>query len=387
VESTDFSLTDCGLLDRVQVRLGWIRPPDSPRLVQRSVLGALFTWLPLFALSILAGHPGATVPFWGDIGTHVRFLVVIPLLIMAEGEIGKRTRLVAAGFVASGLIPEDEMPRFQAAVRKTKRLLDSAWADVLIGVATYGAVLALVRTTGNDDVVYWFEQADAGGTRLTPAGWWYAFAAIPTMGFLFLRWAWRYGVWSVFLARLARLNLRLAASHPDRSGGLAFITVGHTAFSMVSVATSALVSATVANRMVHEAASLKTFQSMLIGLVVISIVVGLLPLLAFLRPLVRTKRRAQIEYSDLCSRYVRSFEQKWVGRDAASGEEILGSGDIQSLADLGGSFERVHYMKVVPFDRRTVIALVVAAAAPMLPLLLMVMPLREMLSLILKAMI
>lgn len=387
LEATDFSLTDCGLFDRVQVRLGWIRPPDSPRLLERATAAALVAWLPLLVFSILADQGAVAMPFSRDIGTHVRFLVVTPLLIFAEGAVGHRTRFVAAGFLASGLIAEDDTARFDAAVRRTKRLLDSAWVDVLLVVATYGIVWALVRNVARDEAVYWFEQAAPAGERLSPAGWWYALVAVPILGFLFLRWAWRYGVWSLFLNRLSRLNLRLAASHPDRSGGLAFINVGHTAFAIVSVATSLLVSAAVANRMVNEAASLRSFQSILVGLVVLSLVVGLLPLLTFMRPLVRAKRRALIEYSELCSRYVRSFERKWIAADAEADQEMLGSGDIQSLADLGGSFDRVQYMRILPFDQRIVIALAVAAAAPMFPLLLMIMPLREMVAFILKAMI
>jgi hypothetical protein len=387
LEATDFSLTDCGLLDRLFIRLGWNRPPEAPRLIGRATAAALFAWLPLLVFWVLGGQEGAAIPFSRDIGVHVRFLVVIPLLILAEGAIGQRTRFVAAGFMASGLIAEDDKARFEAAVRRTRRLLDSTWVDVLLLVVAYGIVWALVRTVARDGAVFWFEQSGAAGEGLSPAGWWYALVSVPTLGFLFLRWAWRYGVWSLFLNRLSRLNLQLTASHPDRSGGLAFINLGHTAFAFVSVATSLLVSAAVASRMVNEAAPLKSFQSMLIGFVVLALLVGLLPLMTFMRPLVRTKRRALIEYSELCSRYVRSFERKWIAAGAEADEAMLGSGDIQSLADLGGSFERVQYMRILPFDQRTVIGLAVAAAAPMVPLLLMIMPLREMIALIVKAMI
>ena len=70
-----------------------------------------------------------------------------------------------------------------------------------------------------------------------------------------------------------------------------------------------------------------------------------------------------------------------------SKEQLLGTSDIQSLADIGGSFERVDHMKVMPFDRRTVMAFAFSAAAPMLPLLLTVMPLSDVIRFLLKAMI
>jgi hypothetical protein len=68
-------------------------------------------------------------------------------------------------------------------------------------------------------------------------------------------------------------------------------------------------------------------------------------------------------------------------------ESMLGSGDIQSLAAIGGSFERVDGMRTVPFDRKTVVVFAAAAAAPMLPLLLTVMPFKEMVKLLVKAML
>ena len=79
----------------------------------------------------------------------------------------------------------------------------------------------------------------------------------------------------------------------------------------------------------------------------------------------------------LSSRYGRRFEDKWFRGDASADEELLGSGDIQSLADLGNSYNVVTEMRVVPFGLKDVIALTVAAAAPFIPLLLTVFSLEE----------
>jgi hypothetical protein len=54
---------------------------------QRIVVISLFCWLPLLVLSALEGKMLggiATVPFLLDAEVHIRFLVVIPLLISAE---------------------------------------------------------------------------------------------------------------------------------------------------------------------------------------------------------------------------------------------------------------------------------------------------------------
>ncbi|MCI0451574.1 MAG: hypothetical protein L0Z51_04170 [Candidatus Latescibacteria bacterium] len=388
-ELTEFSLTDCGAMERLAMRLGISRPPEARRLVRRAVLTGLLAWLPLLVIGLFTSNDGQrpAISFRQDIAVHARFLVVVPILILAEGGIGQRTRLVAAGFLTSGLVSEADAPRFQAMVRRSRTLVDSVWPEVFLLAVTYVLVWFMIQAVNNDGVLVWFERATADGHRLTVAGWWYALVAVPIASFLFLRWLWRYLVWSWFLHRLSRLNLRLVASHPDRAGGLGFVNVGHAAFAILAIAAGAMISAAAANRVIHESAPLKTYQAVIIGFVVLSVVVGIAPLMAFMRLLIRTKRRALVEYGDLATRYVRSFERKWVTAGGKSNEELLGTSDIQSLADLGGSFERVDHMKVMPFDRRVVMAFAFSAAAPMLPLLLAVMPLNEMIKFILKAMI
>jgi len=63
---------------------------------------------------------------------------------------------------------------------------------------------------------------------------------------------------------------------------------------------------------------------------------------------------------------------------------VLGTADIQSLADFGNSYGLIESMKVLPIDPRTLIHLVVAAVLPMVPLLLTVMPFKEIIKLLLK---
>lgn len=384
-EPLEFSLTPCGLADAIQTRLGLIRA-GSPRTKRRALLAAAVAWLPLLGVALVRPHHDASVTFFNDIAVHVRFLLVVPLLIMVEWGIGLRTKMVANEFVASGLVGEDDLPRLQSAVSKTRKLLGSAWADTLIAACTYLFIWIAMRNLTSDGSVFWFEEAVPGGQRLTPAGWWYVFVASPMVGFLFLRWTWRYLVWSWFLNRVARLDLRIAGSHPDRAGGLGFVNIGQSAFASVMFGASCVVAAAAANRILYEGVSLITYRPLMIGFVVVSIVIGLAPFLAFVRPLIIAKWGGLMRYGRFSNRYVQSFERKWMGEPTPD-EPMLGSGDIQSLADLGGSFERVDGMRAVPFDHRTVIAFAAAAAAPMLPLLLTVMPLKDIVRLLFKAMI
>jgi hypothetical protein len=58
----------------------------------------------------------------------------------------------------------------------------------------------------------------------------------------------------------------------------------------------------------------------------------------------------------------------------------VGSGDIQSLADLSNSFEVVRTMRIAPVTKEAVLRLVAATLAPVAPLMLTLMPLEELLK-------
>jgi hypothetical protein len=104
----------------------------------------------------------------------------------------------------------------------------------------------------------------------------------------------------------------------------------------------------------------------------------------FTPQLSQAKRRGLSEYGLLASRYVQVFEDKWVRGDAAESDELLGSGDIQSLADLGNSYAVVQEMRVVPFGLQDIARLAAATAAPLLPLGLTIFSLEQLIVRLVK---
>ncbi|MGZ9014446.1 MAG: hypothetical protein ACXW2L_19535, partial [Burkholderiales bacterium] len=61
-----------------------------------------------------------------------------------------------------------------------------------------------------------------------------------------------------------------------------------------------------------------------------------------------------------------------------------GSADIQSLADMGNSFDVVREMSLVPFKKDAVLQLAMVTLLPVGPLLLTMIPLEELLKQMLK---
>jgi len=102
----------------------------------------------------------------------------------------------------------------------------------------------------------------------------------------------------------------------------------------------------------------------------------------FAPKLAAAKRDGLREYGALAERYVRDFDTKWLRGGAPAGEPLLGSADIQSLADMGNSFEVIRTMRAAPIARQDIIRIVAATLAPVAPLGLTMMPLEDLLKML-----
>jgi hypothetical protein len=95
--------------------------------------------------------------------------------------------------------------------------------------------------------------------------------------------------------------------------------------------------------------SLLSFKLQIGGSVAFFIVAILAPLLMFTPQMAQAKRKGLADYGLLAQQYVEGFERKWILHNPTLSEELLGAGDIQSLADLGNSYALVREMRSVPF--------------------------------------
>ena len=150
------------------------------------------------------------------------------------------------------------------------------------------------------------------------------------------------------------------------------------------MAQGAVLAGLMANRIFYAGATLPQFKVELIGLVAVLVFVVLGPLLVFSPQLEATKRAGLREYGVLAQRYVRDYDRKWLRGGAPPDEPLVGSADIQSLADLSNSFEVLKDMRWVPFTMSTVLQLAVTTLVPVLPLLLTMISLEELLERLLK---
>ncbi len=379
----DFSLVHGGPLFQLFLRAHL--SDDALELArQRIIVIALLAWLPLLLLSALEGHllgSSVAVPFLMDAEVHIRFLVAIPLMVGAELVVHRRLRLLLKQFLERNLIPEHAMPRFDAAVRSAFRLRNSTLAEVLLLAIVYGVgVLIVWRHFMTLDAPTWYATPSSAGFRFSLAGMWYAYLSVPIFQFLLLRWYFRLLVWVRFLWQVSRIELNLIPTHPDRNGGLGFLASTAFAFMPLLTAHGALVAGNIANRIFYLGSALPEFKVEIALMVVWLLCVVLGPLLVFSPQLANAKRVGLREYGALANRYVRAFDDKWLRGGAPADEPLLGSGDIQSLADLGNSYEVVRTMNVTPVSKDAIIRLTAAVIVPIVPLLLTMMPLEDLLK-------
>jgi len=383
-EFPELSLMEGGPGDALMKRLRLIRPEFGAASARTAIILAVITWFPLLVFSSIEGLAlgGARIPFLYDLAAHARFLVAVPILVLAEIPIGRRLREVVKHFLNAGLVRESEQKRFASYVVDTVRFHDSHLAELtLLALAYISTYIALSKTSLQSGST-WFEPSLTTG--LSPVGYYYAFVALPIFQFLMYRWGYRMVVWTRFLSQVSKLDLLLTPTHPDGAGGLGFLGKGAIPFGITLFALSSVVSAAIASRILFSGATLEQFELIYVTLILLALIIFAGPLLLFAPKLFRLKQAGLLRYGTLASRYTRLFDSKWLDADNTSEEPLLGTADIQSLADLGNSYELVRKMRVVPIQLNDFIGIALPGVIPALPLAATVMPVGEILKGVLR---
>jgi hypothetical protein len=213
--------------------------------------------------------------------------------------------------------------------------------------------------------------------------------SMPVFQFLMLRWYFRLFVWARFLWQVSRIDLNLEPMHPDGTAGLRFLSLTGRVYSLFLLAMGTVLAGMIANRIFYAGAKLLEFKVEIIAWVTLLVFLILGPLLIFLPKLRAVRRKGMLEYSCLGQRYASKFHSKWSSGWSSGGrlpdEPLLGTPDIQSLADLHNAFQVIEGMRMTPFGMKNVTSLAVYVLAPVAPLLLTTFSVEQLLDQMLKA--
>ena len=361
-----------GPLHRLGLRLGLVR--GKTNTIPLGVALGVLLWTVTVVLAVFEGHSGELFSL-AKIAGHVRLLAAIPLFFICEAWVDPRFTGFVRKLVRSGVVPTTSRPNLESEIKSVARWRD-AWLPEVVCLLDAVLLSVLAPHLNLSGLTTGANPRLAEG-QITMTGVWYQIVCLPLFRFLIFRWLWRLGLWWQFLWRLSRLELHLVPTHPDHAAGLGGLETVHTHFIPLVLAISIVNGASFAEEI---SAGVSAFEAIYPEVAVILIVDALLfvgPLLIFVWKLWVCRINGLGDYMTLAADYVNDFDRKWL-RTHNPGEPLLGTSDLQSLADLSNSVNIVRNMRTVPFGPRLLVNLALAAFVPLLPLLLFRYPLAEL---------
>ena len=384
---SDFSFTDSGLFHKLLAKLGM----DSSHphyLAKRSFWLAATTWIPLAILSALQGllfGDKVKVPFLYDVTTHLRFLVVIPMLIFAERTVDLRLKELMNQFFKSGIILESDKPVYMSIRARSKKLAESIIPDIVMIFLIVANLTIRWKTSFSEDVTFWMKYPDGNDSGLSWAGAYLLFFSLPVVQFILLRWLWRWVIWFIFFIGISKMPLQLRASHADEAGGIGFLGMPPGPFIPVTLALATIFSAAILEQVIFFSHKLPEYYITMGAFIFIAILLNILPMIVFIKPLVTCRRRALFDYGALIHQHHQQFDDKWINTPEPG--SILGNPDASSATDINSVFQTVKSMKVVPFDIKTMVSGIVISILPMLPLFVLQYSVAEIFQKVIKLLI
>ncbi len=385
-EAASFSLVEEEAPLRLQRAIG-LAPRGGLGLVRRALVLALLCWLPIAVWALLRSRAlpgGVAEPLLQHFGVHARCLVAIPLLVLAEGPAQAILARLIAYFVRSGVVPEGERARFAAIVGGAVQRARSSrpWAAIL-GVVVAWSFIGPVGQHAHE--LLWSSEGDAASPRYGFGGFWFLYVARPVYIALLLGWLWRLGLVFLLLARIARLDLALVPTHPDRAGGLGFLERLPAAFSLVVLAASAVVASRWAHDVVYHGVPVATLKLPIAAFLVLALLLFLAPMLPFAPRLAAAKRAALLDYGTLVGEHGRRVGRRWLAGESLEDDPLLGAPELGPVADTQALYHSLQKMRALPLGPAAMLSLLVPAALPILCVLALEIPVRELLLGLLKA--
>ncbi len=345
-----------------------------------AALAIVVTWLPLAILcalqSAIWGSAGIAA-FLSDFSAQARYLVVVPVLHVAELICTPRIGRIALRIGESGLIKDIDRPQFAKILASTGRLQKSRVAEAICILLALSVVVCVAVWPPVSVFAPW-EIARPG--HLSFAGWWQLLVSAPVLLLLLLGWIWRITLWGRFLYLTSQLDMQLVASHPDGSAGMKFVGQSLASFSLLGFAIGALAAGFVADRVANAGVNLLTFKFLPMYLAFGVLMFFMLPLIPLAHTLLKCRQSGLYQYGALTSGVARVFERKWLRRHPIFDDHVLGASDFSALTDLYSITDRVYRLRILPVNAMSVTVLVGATLLPFTPVILMTISLEKLLS-------
>ena len=363
----DFSLVGGGL---IYAATAFLRRKSDSRMgrIRTAIALSLITWLPMLVMALLEGtlhDDEATISFSEDFAFHVRFLLVVPFLILIEQVVNRSF----VGYVKTSdrIIPDEQQGAFNNLVARLDKLTNSYAPEILMLIVVYGSIIIYF------DDLYHFDYGRnyllvQGTDQLRVAGWYYMLVCLPVFTLLVFRWFWRWILWLYSLVKISRFKLQIDPLHADQMAGLEYLNLSPLTFSFILVAPSALLASMIGIDITYHGALFLNYSFQIAVYVIVLPMVLYAPLLIFIPKLIKAKSYGILEFGSLLRKHNRDYARKWISGKSGEKEALLGSMDNSSLADINGSYTPVQNMKMFPANYKMIGLSIVLNLIPYIPL-------------------
>jgi hypothetical protein len=331
-------------------------------LIKSELLVILVGWIPMAIFAYAWGDE------FLDIGTHIKFLISVPLFVITYPVLLKKLNWTLNHIQKTKIVCETDLDKLDELIYTQDRITNSLkikFTILFLAFLTEISVYFFIKTTH----LSW-RSLDR------PAGWWFHFISQPLFYYVFYSFILRGAQWWQFLFKLSRLDLRIQAANGDQAGGLAFLSTVLNAFIFPAFAFSTTVASGAATLIIERKMTLAGLQTTFISYCSFIVIALITPLFFFVPVLLKAREKCIHKYGVLVSSQLSDFDKKWLNKKEKP-EDKLEVPDFSAVTDYGSEVNRVHSMKLHPLKLVDMLLLSLFVALPFLPVYSLEMPWKE----------
>jgi hypothetical protein len=351
-------------------------------LRRRATLLALVAWFPLVLVTAVQRGAGDLDSWLGpllDVRIISRYLVALPVLVLAEPVFVSRLSGIVMHFQRAGFVRRADTTRFTRMLARSRALLQHHFVEVIILLVAVGLSIRLLSPGTTPGAARWQLQSVTENPRLSvDAHWWLALVSQPLFLIFISRWVWRSCVLSRTLRCIARLDLSMVPAHPDRAGGLLFVAQSIAALAPLGFALACGLAGAIAGSTSSQPFTTLTVTGAMSTLLGVMLVIAIGPLCWLASPMRACQLRGIVEYGELAVRVGRRFEARWLRERRFVTSEALSASDFSATIDLYSVVGAVYTVRIIPVKARSLFKLVASTVIPFLPVLLTLVPAQDL---------
>jgi hypothetical protein len=342
-------------------------PEFSNTPIRLATAFLLLGWAPG---AVLAAAEGTLLP-GGQVGWHcymldplvLSIIITSPVLVFLGLSLENNLNQTIKSLDRAGILPPDREPFEQARVL-TNRLNGSIWFLRAVFVFSILAGLPFFAVHFNSDLPTWYGWSGAPSL----AGAWFTVSVNSFFLYVLYSWSLRGLGWAWLMIGVARCDLRLNPTHPDRCCGLMTFSRSTTRWAMLLAVAGIALTSHITNTVYFQGLPFLRFDVLvhILSYLLVGPIIGLVPLFSFTPRLLRARRRAELSISYFASAYARALRSKM--REQQDPLDL--DGPISGMADLYQVYANVTTLKWAPIDTRGLVRSTVFILGPLVPIIL-----------------